>query len=146
MGVLSHFDNSVTLVNRTIGGKEFERDLSCRFDGEDVILKPGDNPGFPRVAVPYAKRQNPLMGSKHPRNPSRFVSLVGAKEMGDDVAPLAYAVLRAEAEHLEVIDRSGEYYGEPLRKVQLHKKTRFDQYDAQIGADQAGGDFNRNIE
>lgn len=134
MGVLGVYKDAVTLVNRT------NRVLNVRYDGEDIQLKPGENHGFPAVAVPYAKKQNPLMGSKHPINPNKYISLVGVKadnpaEQRDDITPIPEEVLRAADRKLEVIDRSGEFHGEPLRQnVKLLKRTGFDPFEAGVGA------------
>jgi hypothetical protein len=131
MGVLGTYADSVTLVNRT------NRVLSVRYDGEDINLKPGENPGFPLVAVGFAKRQNPLMGSKHPLNPQKFISLVGVKDTKDDVTPIPQAVLDTAAGKYEVMDRSGEFWGEPMGKRVLLRKKGFDAYEAQV----EGGTF-----
>jgi len=139
MGVLSVFRDSVTLVNRTT------RPLSVRYDGEDIILKPGENPGFPLVAVPYAKKQNKLMGSQHPINPMKFISLVGVKDTSDDVSPIEKEVLAVADTKLEPMDRDGSFYGEPMGKVKLLKKTGFDPYEAQVEMP-AAYDVNPNID
>lgn len=144
MGILSHYGDSVTLVNRTIGAGKYERGLSVRYDGEDIVLKPGENPGFPKVAVPYAKKQNPLMGSGHPINPARYISLVGVLGT-DDCKPLGVEVLAHAATKLEVVDRDGEFYGDPMRKVQLLRKKGFDAFEAQVSMP-SEFDVNRNIE
>lgn len=73
------FVETVTLVNRT------DKPLICTYDGHTYDLKPGKNPGFPLAAVPYAMRQNPLMGSEDPYNPNKFTSLVGVE--GDPKKP-----------------------------------------------------------
>lgn len=125
MGILGTFRDSVTLVNRTT------RQLAVRYDGEDILLAPGENPGFPKEAAPYARKQNILKGSQHPINPGKYISLVGVKGQ-DDCTPIPEEVLRAADEKLEPIDRSGEYYGEPMRKVKLLKKSGFDPYEAQV--------------
>ena len=141
MGVLSHHDTSVTLINRTIGAGKYERELTVRFDGEETRLKPGENPGFPRVAVPFAKKQNILMGSRHPTNPLLFVSLVAIKgeDSEDDCKPLTEEELDAASHKLEAIDRSGEYYGEPLRQnVALARKKGFSPVEAQVGMGDTG--------
>lgn len=145
MGVLGTFRDSVTLVNRTIGAGEFEQDLNVRFDGEDICLKPGDNPGFPLIAVPYARKQNPLKGSKHPINPTIYISLVGVKGTKDDCTPISEEALGVAAGKYEVIDRSGEFYGEPQRAVRLLKRTGYTPYEAAVSLP---GDYevNRNIE
>jgi len=146
MGVLGVFRDSVTLVNRT------NRVLNVRYDGEDIAIAPGENPGFPRVAVPYAKKQNPLRGSKHPIDPRIYICLVGIKadvtkseRQKDDISPIADDVLVRADQELEVIDRDGKYHGEPQRKVQLLKKSGYTAYEAQV---ELPGDFdvNRNIE
>lgn len=139
MGVLGTFRDAVTLVNRTPG------DLNVRFDGEDIRLKPGENPGFPRVAIPYAKKQNPLMGSKHPVNPTLYICLVGVKDTKDDCSPISAETLNVAAGKLEVIDRSGEFHGEPQRAVKLLKRTGYTAYEAAV---ELPGDYevNRNIQ
>lgn len=148
MGVLSHFESSVTLINRTIGAGKHERDLKVRFDGEDIYLKPGENPGVPRVAVSYAKRQNVLMGSRHPTNPTLYISLIGVKgeDNDEDTAPLSEEVLDAASRKLEAVDRSGEYYGEPLRQnVQLNRKRGFSPFEAQVGMGDTGFAGGRSV-
>lgn len=144
MGVLGTFRDSVTLINRTLGAGEFEQDLNVRFDGEDICLKPGENPGFPLVAVPYAKKQNPLKGSKHPINPTIYISLVGVKESKDDCSPIDERTLAIAAGKYEVVDRSGEFYGEPMREVRLLKRTPTSNYEAQTSLP-SDFEVNRNI-
>jgi len=73
---------SVTLFNRTQGN------LRCMFDGQDFTIKPGKNHGFPRVAVRFAKDQNPVMGSEDPYNPHDVQFLVGVAAWGDPVDPI----------------------------------------------------------
>lgn len=138
MGLLATFRDSVTLINRT------SRTLDVRYDGEDMKIPPGENPGFPKVAVPYAKKQNPLMGSKHPINPTRYISLVGVKDSKDDVTPISDATLALADKKLEVIDRDGEFSGEPMAKVRLLKKTGFDPYEAMADLP-SDFDVNNNI-
>jgi hypothetical protein len=142
MGVLGTFSNSVTIVNRTT------RVLNVRYDGEDIQLQPGENPGFPLVAVGYAKRQNKLMGSQHPLNPTRFIALVGVKAKAgeaqrDDISPIPEEVLERADKKLEVIDRDGEFHGEPMGKVRLMRKRGFDAFEAQVsmGEGVAGDKF-----
>lgn len=119
MGALGQFKDSVTLVNRT------SRILTVRFDGEDTYLQPGENPGFPLVAVPYAKKQNILMGSRHPDVPMQFIALVGVKGSKDDVSPIEDATLKHADTKLEVFDRDGEFSGEPMKKVTPLRKSKF---------------------
>lgn len=146
MGVLGHFKDSVTIVNRTIGGGKYERNLNVRFDGEDITLKPGVNYGFPRVAVPYAIKQNILMGSKHPVDPRKFISLIGVEGSKHyPVTPISEEELAKASRRLEVVDRDGEFYDEPMEKRKLLKKTGFSSYEAQVAVP-SDFDVNRNIE
>lgn len=134
MGVLSNYQDSVTIVNRTVGAGKFERVLTVRYDGEEVYLKPGENVSFPKVAVPYAIKQNILMGSRNPRDPRQFISLIGV--VGSQLYPCSPipAEVLAEAEtKLEVIDRDGSHWGEPMPgKVALQKKSKHSSWDAQV--------------
>jgi hypothetical protein len=141
MGVLSHVDTAITLINRTKGAGPYERELSVRFDGEEIKLKPGENPGIPRVAADFAKRQNVLMGSRHPFNTSLQKSLVGVKELDneDDCRYFSEAELEAASQKLEAVDRSGEFYGEPLRQnVKLQRRTGFSPFEARVGMPDTG--------
>ncbi len=131
MGVLGVYNNSVTLINRT------KRPLTVRYDGEEITLQPGENAGFPAVAVPYAKAQNPLMGSKSVINPAKFISLVGVKDTKDDCTPFSDETLALADGKYEVVDRSGEFYGEVLGKRVLLRKRGFDPFEAQV----EGGSF-----
>ncbi len=140
MGVLGIFKDAVTLVNRT------SRVLSVRYDGEDISLQPGENPGFPAVAVPFAKRQNPLMGSKHPINPNRFISLVGVKGSKDDCTPIPDAVLEAADRKLEVIDRNGEFYNSQMRQNVKVLNRGFDPYEAMADPGALLGDANAALD
>ena len=124
MGILGTFGNSVCLVNRT------SRSLNVRYDGEDITLHPGENPGFPAVAVPYAKKQNPLMGSKHPINPNKYISLVGVKDTKDDITSIPDSVLERADKKFEVIDRSGEFHNSPMRQNVRLLNRGFDAYEA----------------
>jgi len=110
MGVLGIYRDAVVLVNRT------DRILNVRYDGEDIKLQSGENPGFPIVAVPFAKAQNPLMGSRHPNSPGKFISLVGVKGTKDDITAIPRAVLEEADQELEVIDRKGKYWNRPMRQ------------------------------
>lgn len=90
---------TVTLVNRTRGI------LLCTFDGEQITIEPGENPGFPAVAVPYAKEQNPIMGTQDPLRPSVRKYLVGVKpakgvDSRDDISPIE------QSQSVELLDRS----------------------------------------
>ncbi len=43
--------------------------LTARFDGQDMTLHPGENL-IPKMAVQFAKNQNPIMGTASPTDPS----------------------------------------------------------------------------
>lgn len=145
MGVLGNFRNSVTIVNRTIGGGDFEEDLNVRYDGEDITLKPGENHGFPLVAVPFAKAQNPLKGTQHPNDPRRVICKVGVLGTKDPVTPIDEVDLAIAAGKLERVDRDGSFYGEPMQKVRLLKKTGYTAYEAAVSLPTDYG-VNKNIE
>lgn len=63
--------------------------LSVRFDGQEHTLVPGENM-VPRIVIPYAKNQNPIMGTHDPYNPSLSGGkyLVGVKGTKDLCTPL----------------------------------------------------------
>lgn len=126
MGVLSIYQDSVTLINRT------SRVLVGRYDGEDIRITPGKNPGFPKVAVQYMKNQNILKGSKHPSDPRKFICLIGVEGTKDDVTPIPDSVLMAADEKFEAVDRNGEFWGEPMREVKLLKKSPYSSYEAMV--------------
>lgn len=138
MGILGTYNDSVTLVNRTPYA------LNVRYDGEDISLKPGENPGFPKVVVEFAKRQNPLKGSQHPTDPRRFICMVGVKGTKDDCSPIAQDVLDAAAQKLERVDRDGSTWDEPMAPVKLLKKRGYSPYEAQASV--GGFDNNPSID
>lgn len=88
---------TVTLTNRS------SKTLNAIFDGQTFVLKPGDNHGFPSVAVQYAKDQNPLMGSQDRYDFYGNKFLVGVKAWGDPVTPLEQsdAIERLDRETIE---------------------------------------------
>lgn len=139
MGALGNFRDAVVLVNRT------NRDLNVRYDGEDIVLKPGENPGFPRVAVPFAKKQNALKGTLHPNgNLNSMTFMVGVKGTKDNCELFPLDVLAAADAKLEIFDRSGEVHGNPMRKVKLLKRTGYSAYEAQA-SEGSSFDLNNNI-
>ncbi len=77
------FQEMVMVVNRT------PITLTATFDGQETFLPPGESP-LPKVAVNYAKNQNPIMGSADPTNPSLSGAryLLGVKGTHDDCEPL----------------------------------------------------------
>ena len=72
------FFEQVAVVNRAPVA------LNVRFDGQDITIPPGESQ-IPKVAVNYAKNQNPIMGTADPDNPSlsggRY--LIGVKGVDD---------------------------------------------------------------
>ena len=80
MGV---FLDTVSLFNRA------PIELSVVFDGQSKTLAPGPNT-VPAVVVPFAKNQNPIMGSQDPYNPhiSGGKYLVGVENSKDNCTPL----------------------------------------------------------
>lgn len=142
MGVLSTYQESVTLINRT------SRVLTGRYDGEDIRIQPGENPGFPKVAVQYVKNQNILKGSKHPSDPRKFICLIGVKGSKDDVSVIPDATLVEADERFEAVDRKGEFWGEPMRDVKLLKKSGYSSYEAmvEVPGEAIGDSFNMPIE
>lgn len=103
-----------------------------RYDGEDIIIQPGENPGFPLVAVPYAKKQNILRGSQHPDNPTLCIFLVGVKDSRDDVSAIDDATMAEADGEWELLDRKGKFTGEPMRKVEPLRKKGFTAYEAAV--------------
>lgn len=78
MGV---FQETVTLVNRT------SKPLTVTFDGQQSTIKPGENTGFPKVAVQYAKNQNKKRGTEKWNDPISGEYLVGVKGTKDNITP-----------------------------------------------------------
>jgi hypothetical protein len=144
MGVLGIFKESITLINRVPWV------LSVRYDGEDTVLQPGENNGFPLVAVPFAKRQNILMGSRHPLNPSQAVYLVGIKDV-DDCSPIEPELLEKAEKALEAVDRDGSFWGEPMERqigaeIKIGRaKKAYSNFEAQTSMP-SSYDVNRNID
>lgn len=82
------FHAQATIINRT------PIELNVRFDGQDMVIGLGET-AIPTIAVPYAKNQNPIMGSGDPLNPSlsgaRYLIGVKAKKgerQHDPIEPL----------------------------------------------------------
>lgn len=70
-------------------------DIIGSAEGGRVAMEP-----MSYFAAERAKRQNPLMGSQDPYNPTRFVSLIAVPDWGDDYTHLE------QSDAIEVIDRS----------------------------------------
>ncbi len=133
------FLEQVELINRA------PVTLTVQFDGQCKELKPGSN-FVPAVTVPFAKNQNPIMGTQNPYDPHisgcRF--LVGVKGTKDPIEPLT---VEEWEEHLSRPCREDERqifedrYGNDPKAKQLvrgkgRKTTANSRYDA--GAAPAG--------
>lgn len=108
---------TVTLINRTK-----KTVLHCTFDGQVFTLEPGQNHGFPKEAVGFAKRQNPVLGTEHPYNPLKFESLVGVKGSKDPITPMEQsktAVERIDRTKMHGIGRNGKAEeGDPVTPME----------------------------
>jgi len=76
-------------------------------EGRAVVNIVGAGPGgtvymepLPYFAAERAKRQNPVMGTEDPYNPSDFQSLIAVPEWGDDYSPIQ------QSDAIERLDRS----------------------------------------
>ena len=78
----------VVLINRT------PRILKFVADGQHYELVPGENYGFNEGHVPFAKNQNPKMGSED-YHMLTFETLVAVKGTKDDASPIAEEELQA---------------------------------------------------
>lgn len=63
--------------------------INVRFDGQDMTIEPGEAM-LPRVAVVFAKNQNPVMGTQSASNPSITGAkyLIGVVGTRDRITPL----------------------------------------------------------
>lgn len=108
---------TVTLINRTK-----KTVLHCTFDGQVFTINPGENHGFPKEAVSFAKRQNPVLGTEHPYNPLKFESLVGVKGSKDPVTPMEQsktAVERIDRSQMRGIGRRAKpEEGDPVTAIE----------------------------
>ena len=126
------FQEMVIVVNRT------PVPLNVRFDGQDTVLPPGES-ALPKVAVGYAKNQNPIMGSADPNNPSLSGAryLLGVKDTHDDCKKLTKdewdahcdAACRMDWKALveDVGVKPGEHYAIKGKKGGVQAKSAFDQ-------------------
>ena len=111
------FGDTVTLVNRT------SKTLipGVRFDGREYPIEPGENSGFPKAWVPFAKSQNKLLGSQQPFNPTAYISLVGVKDTKDDCSPIE------QSNEPQCLDRSGDKRrGRRSKVIEADGPTPFD--------------------
>jgi hypothetical protein len=136
---MNFFGDTVTIVNRA------PWPVNVRWDGKDVLLQPGETPGFPRLAVPYAKNQNPLMGSEDPNDPTKFQYLVGVKgSKKDNCAPLTDEEVLQHSNSPQRLNRSimQEERGDSKAREVLRGKKQAPafqaRYDFGMNADDGG--------
>lgn len=105
------FHDLVTLVNRA------PVPLSIRFDGQEHTLQPGENQ-VPSIVIPYAKNQNPIMGTHDPNNPSMSGGkyLVGVKGTKDPIKPLTEAEWKAHLGSPSYLDTDALFDGKLTKK------------------------------
>lgn len=124
------FQEMMTVVNRS------PVVLAVRFDGQDTLLPVGESL-LPRIAVDYAKNQNPVMGSADPNNPSLSGAdyLLGIKGR-DNCEPLTADEWNAHCESACRMDwhgllddglRKGERVVVKGKKTGVQAKSAFDQ-------------------
>ena len=77
------FQDMVQVFNRA------PEPITVRFDGQQIQIPPGAS-SIPAVVVPYAKNQNPVMGTQDYNNPglSGAKYLIGVMNRKDNCAPL----------------------------------------------------------
>lgn len=77
------FQEMVTVRNRA------PEPINIIFDGQQTSLPPGESQ-IPKITVPYAKNQNPVMGSADANNPNITGAqyLIGVVGTRDNVEPL----------------------------------------------------------
>jgi len=132
------FPQTVTLVNRS------SKVLYCTFDGETKKLEPGENPGFPLVAVWHAKKQNVRMGSEDPNNPMSRIYLVGVKakageKQKDDISPLE------QSDAPQFLNREELDTAPGVRTVQLRGRKKHSAFDAGVPQSDDGEVYSSSI-
>jgi len=132
---LGVFQETVTLVNRA------PVNLSVRFDGQDKTIKPGENPGFPKVAVKFAKAQNPIMGTEDPYNPTDYRCLVGVKGTKDNCKALTKEEWEDHLGRPQRVDRTDLdariKADHPKNRVELRGRKKHSAFDARTGTQQS---------
>ena len=123
------FPELVQLVNRT------PIDLSVQFDGQSTVLKPGVNT-VPKVVVPYAKNQNPIMGSQDPNNPNvsgcrYLVGVVGTKDLCTPLTKDEWETHMARPLRMDEKALFGELLeNDPKLRVIKRGQKKFNAYEA----------------
>lgn len=84
-------------------------DLTVTFDGQCKTLPAGSDTPLPKVAIQFAKNQNPVMGSQDPNNPH----ISGARYL---VADLSHPDMSPDNEHAMLSPEEwAAHLGEPQR-------------------------------
>lgn len=130
------FPEIVILINRA------PVPLTVRFDGEEKTLYPGEN-SVPRIVVPYAKAQNPVMGSEDFSDPTGYkylVALKGSKK--DPQEPLTQEEWAAHLEAPQRLNRSQiqDERGDPKSREVVRGKKKQSSFEARfpVNIDGAG--------
>ena len=116
------FYESQAIVNRA------PIDISVTFDGQELTLKPG--PGtLPKVAVPFGKNQNPVMGSVDFANPhisgGEYLLAVVDEDNCEPLSKKAWeAHLAAPSRVNEQAAFEDKYGGDPKARLVLMGKGR----------------------
>lgn len=125
--------------------------INVRFDGQDIALTPGIN-RIPKVAIQYAKNQNPIMGSQDPENPhiSGGQFLIGVVGSRDNCTPLTeeeWATHCAKPCRMDTDLLFEERYGnDPKAKMIVRGKPSggFARSRTEAGRDIQAGDLSTN--
>lgn len=106
----------VVLVNRTPDPLKFTA------DSQHHTLQPGKNYGFFSWQAPFAKAQNPLLGSEDFYS-LEYESLVGVDGV-DNCEPIAEDVLLAAMDKVERFDREANGMRPGVKVANRHSITR----------------------
>ena len=106
MGV---FQDLVTVVNRA------PIPITVTFDGQEITLQPGENP-LPKIAVRYAKNQNPIKGTADLNNPhisgaQYLLGVKGTKDCCDMLTPSEWAAHQKRPSRYDEQAIFEEHYG-----------------------------------
>ena len=119
-------------------------ELTVTFDGQCKTLQPGKNM-IPRVTIPYAQNQNPIMGTQDPNNPSiyggRYLVGIPGQDLPKDCEPLTAAEWAAHLGEPQRIDSKAafeERYGsDPKARLVVHgvgrRTTANSKFEAGVG-------------
>lgn len=95
------FHDEVKIWNRTTSSSK-PRDLEVIFDGQRKQIPVGEST-LPRIVIPYAKDQNPVMGSEDAIDPSEYQSLIAVVGK-DDCSPVEPTGSLTRVNFAEMID------------------------------------------